>query len=81
LHNWIRKGWFPPPIVLNVGVAGEIVAWRLSDIEAWTASRPQRLAMPVSAKAYEARRERARQKRQAAEPVAVSRPRLQRPTS
>jgi predicted DNA-binding transcriptional regulator AlpA len=65
LSNWIKRGDFPEPVVLNPGQRREIVAWRESDLIKWQATRPQRAARPASDAAYAARREQARQRREA----------------
>ena len=61
---WIKRGDFPLPIVLNPGQRWEIVGWRRSDIQQWIDTRPQRLAKPVTQRAYEARRAEALEKQQ-----------------
>jgi predicted DNA-binding transcriptional regulator AlpA len=55
LWNWIRNGQFPMPRVLNPGSRREVVAWCEHEVEDWIASRPQRLAKPISDKPYEKR--------------------------
>jgi predicted DNA-binding transcriptional regulator AlpA len=56
LWQWMRDGQFPRPRILNPGSRREIVGWIEADIEEWLATRPQRLATPVTEKGYEATR-------------------------
>jgi len=61
LAAWIRRGDFPPPLVLNPGQKREIVGWPTSVYRAWREGLPQRSANPITEAAYS---EEARAKRQ-----------------
>jgi predicted DNA-binding transcriptional regulator AlpA len=54
LSAWIRRGDFPLPLVLNPGQKREIVGWPTSTYLQWKADRPQRVATPITDKAYSA---------------------------
>jgi predicted DNA-binding transcriptional regulator AlpA len=53
LWRMIKSGKFPQPLVLNAGQSREIVAWRLSDYEAWRQGLPQRMAHSARKSPYE----------------------------
>jgi predicted DNA-binding transcriptional regulator AlpA len=69
LIAWIKAGIFPPPIIWNPGARREIPVWPVAVVEAWIASRPQRLANPASPQAYRARSEQAAARRAARQQV------------
>lgn len=52
MRDWIDRGDFLEPLVLNPGQKREIIGWRTSVYEAWKASLPQRSAKPITANAY-----------------------------
>jgi predicted DNA-binding transcriptional regulator AlpA len=52
LADWIKRGDFPMPLVLNPGQRREIVGWLTSVYRQSKADRPQRLAAPITANAY-----------------------------
>ena len=60
LWEWVRRGSFPRPVVLNPGQKREIIAWRQSDYLAWRDSLPQRLAN-ISAEPSAKRRQQRKQ--------------------
>lgn len=70
LSDWIARGDFPAPLVLNPGQAREITGWRTSTYVAWKENLPQRAAKPISQAAYSdeaiAKGRRTRAERQAA---------------
>lgn len=63
-YAWTMQGRFPKPVILNPGQKREIKAWREDEVQQWIDTRPQRLAVPVTQKAYEARRAKTLEKRQ-----------------
>lgn len=50
--DWIAKGYFPKPEILNPGSSREIPAWRTSVYRQWKNTRPQRLPTPISSNSY-----------------------------
>jgi predicted DNA-binding transcriptional regulator AlpA len=45
LWLWVKQGRFPSPLILNAHAGSrEIIAWRESEVVAWQASLPQRMA-------------------------------------
>jgi predicted DNA-binding transcriptional regulator AlpA len=52
LDDWVKRGDFPVPEILNPGQKREIIAWRTSTYLEWKNARPQRSAKPITANAY-----------------------------
>lgn len=50
--DWIAKGYFPEPEILNPGASREIPVWRASVYRAWKEARPKRLPKPISSNSY-----------------------------
>ena len=54
LDQWIKKGHFPEPTVLNAPIGGrEIIGWPQSVYLQWRASLPVRQAQPITQRAYD----------------------------
>lgn len=73
---WIKRGDFPQPLLLNPGERRSVVAFREEDVTRWMAERPEGLGRPLAAAAYEARREKAQQRRAANEAPVPTRRKL-----